>query len=273
MRASRSRRATALTIAGSDPGGGAGIQADLRTFAALEVYGFSAITSVIAQNSSRVLRVTAMSPSMVATQIEAIAIEHKPDAIKIGALGNAAIVRAVAQSLIGHKLAAPVIDPVLISTSGTRLLSKSGERALIEHLLPLARVITPNIPEARMLTGIEITSTTDAEEAARRFIKLGVRAVVIKGGHLTANDDVIDLLYNGHHFVRMKAQRVAIDAHGTGCAFSAAIAAHLAHGSDLEAAVRSAKEFVMRALRGSFRFGNGRPLLDHFAGRRRDKTR
>jgi hydroxymethylpyrimidine/phosphomethylpyrimidine kinase len=273
MPAPKSHRPTALTIAGSDPGGGAGIQADLKTFAALDVYGFSAITSVIAQNSSKVMRATAMSPSMVAAQIEAIAIERKPDAIKIGALGNAAVVRAVAQSLIKNRLAPPVIDPVLISTSGTRLLSKSGERALVEHLLPLARVITPNIPEAQMLTGIEIQSANDAEEAARRFIKLGARAVVIKGGHLTSDDQAIDLLYDGRRFVPMKADRVAIDAHGTGCTFSAAIAAHLARGSNLEAAVRGAKEFVTRALRASFRFGKGRPLMDHFAAAGRDKSR
>jgi hydroxymethylpyrimidine/phosphomethylpyrimidine kinase len=210
---------------------------------------------------------------MVAAQIEAIAIERRPDAIKIGALGNAAIVRAIAQSLIKYKLAAPVIDPVLISSSGTRLLSKTGERALIEHLLPLARVITPNVPEAQMLTGIEITSATDTREAARRFIKLGAHAVVIKGGHLDSDDDAIDLLYDGHTFVPMKAQRIAVDAHGTGCAFSAAIAAYLARGLDLEAAVRGAKEFVTRALRASFRFGRGRPLLDHFAPSRRNKTR
>ncbi|HLX36178.1 MAG TPA: bifunctional hydroxymethylpyrimidine kinase/phosphomethylpyrimidine kinase [Candidatus Binataceae bacterium] len=273
MRASRSYRAVGLTIAGSDPGGGAGIQADLKTFAALGVYGFSAITSVIAQNSSKVLHVSAVTPSMVAAQIEAVALECKPDAIKIGALANAAIVRAVAQALLKHKLAAPAIDPVLTSTSGTRLLSKSGERALIADLLPLARVITPNIPEAQMLTGVKINSAKDAEEAARRLVKLGARAVVIKGGHLAGDTDAVDLLYDGRSFVSIKAQRIAVDAHGTGCAFAAAIAAYLARGRDLDAAVRGAKEFVTRALRESFQFGRGRPLLDHFAGARAVKTR
>ncbi len=149
MRASRANRPSALTIAGSDPGGGAGIQADLKTFAALEVYGFSAITAVIAQNSSQVLRVAALNPSMVAAQIAAVALERKPNAVKIGAMGTASIVKAVAASITEHKLAAPVVDPVLISSSGTRLLSKAGEAALLAEIVPLARVITPNIPEAR----------------------------------------------------------------------------------------------------------------------------
>src|ERR1700733_5069788 len=170
MCASRLNRATALTIAGSDPSGGGGIQADLKTFAALEVYGLSAITAVIAQNSSNVFRVAPTSPSMVAAQIEAVALEGKPNALKIGALGTASIVRAVATSLVAHKLAAPVVDPVLISSSGSRLLSRAGERALIEHILPRARVITPNVPEAQMLTGIEIKSPTASHEHGGQFV-------------------------------------------------------------------------------------------------------
>src|SRR5208282_3348333 len=169
MHPRRANRPSALTIAGSDPSGGAGIQADLKTFAALDVYGFSAITEVIAQNSSQVFRVAALNPSIVAAQIEAVALERKPNAVKIGALGTASIVKAVATSLVEYKLAAPVVDPVLISSSGTRLLSKAGEAALLAHIVPLARVITPNIPEAEMLTGIDIKVTADLHEAARRF--------------------------------------------------------------------------------------------------------
>jgi hydroxymethylpyrimidine/phosphomethylpyrimidine kinase len=261
----RANRPTALTIAGSDPSGGAGIAADLKTFAALGVYGFFAITEVTAQNSSRVLRIAAINPAMVAAQIEAIASERKPNALKIGALGTASIVKAVAQSIVDHKLAAPVVDPVLISTSGTRLLSKAGEAALLEYIVPLARVMTPNIPEAQMLTGIEIGTPADEHEAARRMVKLGARAVVIKGGHREEDSDATDLLYDGRSFVAFNAARIATDAHGTGCAFSAALAAHLARGRTLEQAVRGAKEFVTAALRASFRFGGGRPLLDHFA--------
>jgi hydroxymethylpyrimidine/phosphomethylpyrimidine kinase len=272
MRSNRANRSSALTIAGSDPGGGAGIQADLKTFAALEVYGFSAITQVIAQNSSNVFRIAALNPSMVAAQIEAVALERKPNAVKIGAMGTAAIVKAVAASIIEYKLAAPVVDPVLISSSGTRLLSKTGQAALLAHLVPLARLITPNIPEARMLTGIDIKGNTDLHEAARRFVKLGARAVVIKGGHLTIDADATDLLYDGRSFIALKATRIAGDAHGTGCAFSAAIAAYLARGRNLEGAVRGAKQFVTAALRASFRFGKGRPLLDHFTQRDRGRS-
>ncbi len=268
MPASRANRPSALTIAGSDPGGGAGIQADLKTFAALEVYGFSAITAVIAQNSSQVLRIAALNPAMVAAQIEAVALERKPNAVKIGALGTASIVKAVAASITEHKLAAPVVDPVLISSSGMRLLSKAGEAALRELIVPLARVITPNIPEAQLLTGIEIKATSDLHEAARRFVRLGARAVVIKGGHLSSDQDATDLLYDGRSFIALKTARLAGGAHGTGCGFSAAIAAYLARGRDLEGAVRGAKEFVTAALTASFRFGKGRPLLDHFAATR-----
>ena len=275
MRLSRANRSSALTIAGSDPSGGAGIQADLKTFAALEVYGFSAITEVIAQNSSLVLRVAALNPSMVAAQIEVVALERRPDAVKIGALGTAAIVKAVATSIAEHKLAAPVVDPVLISSSDERLLSKSGEAALLMHIVPRARIITPNIPETETLVGIKIKTSADLHEAARRFVKLGARAVVIKGGHLSADTDAIDLLYDGRSFVALKAARISGDAHGTGCSFSAAIAAYLARGRELEGAVRGAKEFVTAALLARFKFGKGRALLDHFAaavphGRRRD---
>lgn len=272
MRPSQPNRPSALTIAGSDPSGGAGIQADLKTFAALEVYGFSTITVVIAQNSSRVFRVAALNPSMVGAQIEAVALERKPNALKIGAMGTAAIVKAVAASTIEYKLAAPVVDPVLISSSGTRLLSKAGEAALLAHIVPIARVVTPNIPEARALTGIEIKATSDLHEAARRFVKLGARAVVIKGGHLSPDQDATDLLYDGRSFLALKAERIAGEAHGAGCAFSAAIAAYLAHGRNLEGAVRGAKEFVTAALTASFRFGKGRPLLDHFAARGKDRS-
>ena len=272
MRPKQTNRPTALTIAGTDPGGGAGIQADLKTFAALRVYGFSAITQVIAQNSSRVFRAAPIDPKVVAAQIEAIAMERKPNAIKIGALATASIVKAVAGALEEYRLAAPVVDPVLVSSSGTRLLSKKGQKALIADILAHARVITPNIPEAEILSGIKIAKPADAHEAARRFVKMGARAVVIKGGHFNADTDAIDLLYDGRSFIAMKAERIAGDAHGTGCAFSAAIAAYLARGRNLESAVRGAKEFVTAALRASFRFGKGRQLLDHFAERESDRS-
>jgi hydroxymethylpyrimidine/phosphomethylpyrimidine kinase len=265
MPSNRANRLAVLTIAGTDSGGGAGIQADLKTFAALGVYGFSVITTVVAQNSSRVLRTAPLDSAVVAAQIEAVALERKPNAIKIGALGTASIVKAVAAALAQFKLAAPVIDPVLVSSSGTRLLSKPGAAALLADLLPRARVVTPNVPEAEMLSGIKILTPADAHQAARRLVRLGARAVVVKGGHLGADTDAIDLLYDGRSFVALKAPRVAVEAHGTGCAFSAALAAYLARGRSLEDAVRGAKEFVTAALIASFKFGKGRPLLDHFA--------
>ena len=265
MHPARANRPSALTIAGSDPSGGAGVQADLKTFAALGVYGFSALSEVIAENSSKVFRVAPVNPGLVAAQIEAVATERKPDAIKIGALGTAAIVEAVAKSIVERRLAAPVVDPVLFSSSGTRLLNRTAEAGLIKEIFPIARVVTPNVPEASMLTGIDIHTASDVREAARHMAKMGARAVVIKGGHLSPDSDATDLLYDGRRFVALKAARIRSEAHGTGCAFSAAIAAHLARGRDLESAVRGAKQFVTLALERSFKFGRGRALLDHFA--------
>ncbi len=267
---SRHQRPVALTIAGSDPGGGAGIQADLKAFAALGVYGTSALTAVIAQNSFEVARVEPVSPAMVTAQIETLVRERRPDAVKIGALGNAAIVRAVARSIVTLNLPAPVIDPVLVSSSGTRLLDRKGERVLVEHLFPLASVITPNLAEAEALTGIAIDDSAVMRTAARALRDLGAHAVVIKGGHAKKRGAVIDLFYDGDSFIEFRGARVAGGAaHGTGCAFSAAIAAMLARGLALEAAIRAAKRYVSDALRGSFRLAaKGRPILDHFADKR-----
>jgi hydroxymethylpyrimidine kinase/phosphomethylpyrimidine kinase len=260
-------RPIALTVAGSDPGGGAGVQADLKTFAALGVYGYSALTAVIAQNSARITRLAPVAPAMVSAQIEAIAAERKPAAVKTGALANAAIVREAGRTLEALGLPAPVVDPVMISSSGSRLLDRAGAAALRTRLFPISRVVTPNVPEAQALSGIEIDGVEAMREAARRIVRLGARAVVVKGGHLAAGLDAIDLLYDGGGFVMLRAPRLAPgNAHGTGCAFSAAIAAYLARGADLEGAVRGAKKFVTAALERSFTLGRGgRPLLDHFA--------
>lgn len=260
-------RPVALTIAGSDPGGGAGVQADLKTFAALGVYGYSALTAVIAQNSARVTRLAPVASSMVAAQIEAIAAERKPAAVKTGALANAAIVREVARILDVLGLPAPVVDPVMISSSGSRLLDRAGVAALRTRLVPISRIVTPNVPEAQALSGVKIDGVEAMREAARRIVRLGARAVVVKGGHLAARLDAIDLLYDRGGFVTLKAPRLAPgNAHGTGCAFSAAVAAYLARGVDLEGAVRRAKKFVTAALERSFTLGpRGRPILDHFA--------
>jgi hydroxymethylpyrimidine/phosphomethylpyrimidine kinase len=269
------KRFVAMTIAGSDPGGGAGLQADLKTFAAHGVYGFSVITAVIAQNSAQVTRVEPVSAAMVAEQIATIAAERRPDALKTGALGNGEVVRAVAESIRELKLPAPVVDPVLIASSGARLLDDAGEDALRSLLIPLARVVTPNILEAEALTGVAIENTAAMRVAARALRRMGARAVVIKGGHPFSGQDadsstgpwrLIDLIFDGRTFTECATARVAGDgAHGTGCAFSASIAAGLARGEDLAEAVRHAQAFVKRALRARFMLGDhGRALLDLF---------
>lgn len=270
----RRRKRVALTIAGSDPSGGAGIQADLKTFAALGVYGFSAITAVIAQNSSSVTRVAPVDAAMVGAQIEMLVAERRPDAIKIGALGTAKIVHAVADAIGGLDLPAPVVDPVLLASAGERLLDAAGERALRERLLPLARIVTPNLAEAQALSGIDGASPAALRAMARALNRAGARAVLIKGGHLGASAEAsartrmqsIDLFYDGRGFVELRTARIAGGgAHGLGCALSAAIAAYLAQGMDLAGAVRRAKRYVTAALRAGFKLGAGRAVLNHFA--------
>ncbi len=256
-----------MTIAGSDPGGGAGLQADLKTFASLGVYGYSVLTQVIAQNSTHVTDLELASDEIVIKQIETLLEESRPLAIKTGALGNFEIVKAVARAIEKLKLPAPVVDPVLVSSSGARLLGSKGKRAMRKRLIPLARIVTPNIPEAESIARIQIDSEAALRAAAKAIVKLGAQAVVIKGGHSKDDKSANDLFYDGHNFVMLKAARIAGDgAHGTGCAFSAAIAAYLARGESLEEAVRGAKRYVIAALKNSFKLGKGRALLDHFAG-------
>jgi len=259
-----STQPVALTVAGTDPCGGAGIPADLKTFAALGVYGFSAVTVVVAQNSSRVLSTVALEPAMVGAQIGALMMQLRPHAMKTGALGEPGIVVAVARAIEDFELPRPVVDPVMVSSSGVRLLSEHGEAAMRRRLLPLAAVVTPNLPEAEVLSGIRIDGVPAMREAARAIHRLGPQAVVIKGGHLGDDIAALDLLFDGRRFVEFAGERIAgAGAHGTGCAFSAAIAAWLARGEELEEAVRRAKGFVTRALRYAFQLGEGRLLLDH----------
>jgi hydroxymethylpyrimidine/phosphomethylpyrimidine kinase len=261
-----------MTIAGSDPSGGAGLQADLKTFAALKVYGLSVITAVIAQNSTLVSRVQAIGPDMVAAQLEAIVAERMPDGLKIGALGSAAVTRAVAKSVKSLGLPAPVLDPVLVSSSGTRLLEPAAERILCTQLMPLAAVVTPNVPEAQVLSEIEIDGPQAMRRAARVLHQLGARAVLIKGGHWPASLDksreakAVDLFFDGRRYLEFGAPRIpGKGAHGTGCALSAAIAAWLARGIELEAAISHAKRLITRLLKNTLMLGNGRYILDHFA--------
>jgi hydroxymethylpyrimidine/phosphomethylpyrimidine kinase len=266
LTSNNSKYPVALTIAGSDPGGGAGLQADLKTFAALGVYGYSVITQVIAQNSTRVADVERMSPEMVSAQLATLAMESAPLAVKTGALATAAIVKAVARAIEELKLPPPVVDPVIVSSTGARLIGPKGERAIRKRLVPIALVVTPNVPEAEALAQIAIDSDAAIREAAKKILKLGAQAVVIKGGHRDDDRFAIDFFYDGKIFIELKEPRTkGGGAHGTGCAFSAAIAAYLARGADLEDSVRGAKRFVTHALKHSFNLGKGRALLDHFA--------
>jgi hydroxymethylpyrimidine/phosphomethylpyrimidine kinase len=255
----------ALTIAGSDPGGGAGIQADLKTFAALGVHGYSVLTQVIAQNSSRITDVEHVSPQLVVHQMETLADEAMPAAVKTGALANRFVVKAVAAALEDLKMPRIVLDPVIVASSGARLLGPKGEAAIRKRLIPLARVVTPNIPEAEGLTDMKLDSDSAIRDAAKKIVKLGADGVVIKGGHGKDQNSAIDWFYDGNSFVELRAARIkGGGAHGTGCAFASAIAAYLARGMELDEAVRGAKRYITAALKNSFKLGKGRPLLDHF---------
>lgn len=249
-----------LTIAGSDSGGGAGIQADLKTFAALGVHGTTAVAAVTAQNTLGVKVVAPVSPEMVAAQIAAVVADIPPDAVKTGMLASAEIIRASASAIREHGLKNLVVDPVMVATSGDRLLEEEAECALLAHLLPLALVVTPNLEEAAVLTGFSVTGNAEMIEAARAIGSLGPRFVIVKGGHSPQRAD--DLFWDGKREVWLKSPRLAAEPlHGTGCVFSAALAAGLARGlAPLEAA-RLAKEFVSNAIRARIRPGGGASVL------------
>jgi hydroxymethylpyrimidine/phosphomethylpyrimidine kinase len=256
---------TALTIAGSDSSAGAGIQADLKTFAAFGVYGTSAITAVTAQSTKGVDGVFALSADIVTAQIEAVASDIALHATKIGMLATAAIVEAVAAAIDDLELPLVVVDPVMVSSDGQRLLDADGEQALRLELLQRARVVTPNVPEAEALSGMRIASTKDAREAARRIHDMGPRAVIITGGHAMTDGDVVDVLFDGHTVHEFTIARVAsAGTHGTGCTYAAAIAAGLAVGFALTDAARDAQQFVAGAIREQIAVGRGRPQLNHF---------
>jgi hydroxymethylpyrimidine/phosphomethylpyrimidine kinase len=254
----------ALTIAGSDSSGGAGIQADLKTFAALGVYGTSAITAVTAQNTLGVIGVQPLPADFVTSQIEAIAGDIVVQATKTGMLVTAAIVEAVTASIDELDLPNVVVDPVLVSSSGDPLLDDDGLEVMRAELFPRALVVTPNIPEAEVLSGYRIRSGEDAQEAARRIHDMGPSAVIIKGGH-GQGDVVVDLLYDGDRFHEFRVARVASAAvHGTGCAYASAVAGYLARGVSLEQAAARAQTYVAGAIRQAFAIGQGQHVLNHF---------
>ena len=268
---------TALTIAGSDSSGGAGIQADLKTFAAFGLYGASAITAITAQSSTGIEATLALQADLVTAQIEAVAGDLTIHATKIGMLATAAIVEAVAAAIAELDLPLVVLDPVLVSSSGERLLDEDGVRALCGELLPRARVVTPNIPEAEALSGRRIQSTDDARDAARRIVEMGVAAVIITGGHApqegsalrAQGSEVMDLLFDGHTFHEFRVARVdSRHTHGTGCTFASAVAAGLALGRDLPEAAARAQAYVAGAIAHAPGLGHGRGPLDHFWERR-----
>lgn len=255
----------ALTIAGSDSGAGAGIQADLKTFAALGVYGVTVLTAVTAQNTIGVRAVEEIEPHIVTAQLDAVAEDFSIAALKTGMLANVSIITAVAAGVRRHRLSHIVVDPVMVAKSGDRLLREEAVSALRTLVLPLADLVTPNLPEAEVLAGRPIHSIADRVEAARAIIQLGARAVVIKGGH-AEDDPVLDLLVEASAVHEFRAPRIrTTSTHGTGCTFSAAITAGLAQGLEPRAAVAQAKRYVSLALERAEPLGHGHGPLGHFA--------
>ncbi|MEL6381112.1 MAG: bifunctional hydroxymethylpyrimidine kinase/phosphomethylpyrimidine kinase [Cyanobacteria bacterium J06626_18] len=255
----------ALTIAGSDSGGGAGIQADLRTFAFHKVHGASALTCVTAQNTCGVTRVDALPPAAVLAQIDAVVSDLDVKSAKLGMLLNADIMRAVAQSMSSAPVDTWVVDPVMVSRTGAQLIDEAAIATLRDALIPLATVLTPNRYEAQLLSGLEITTLADMEAAAAKIHALGAQAVLVKGGGMSGEARAVDVWFDGKERLTLKADVVdTTDTHGTGCTLSAAIAANLALGHDTLAAVRQAKAYVTQALHYSLRIGKGQGPVGHF---------
>jgi hydroxymethylpyrimidine/phosphomethylpyrimidine kinase len=254
----------ALTIAGSDPGGGAGIQADLKTSHQFGVFGTSVITAVTAQNTLGVRAAAPVDLALVREQIAAVAEDLAPAAVKTGMLASAPIAEAVAEQIAARRWRAYVLDPVMVSTSGHRLLTPEGEAAIRGRLLPLARLVTPNLDEAEVLVGHRVRNEGEMERAGRELLARGAEAALIKGGHL-AGDEVIDLLVTGTGVRRHSRPRIATTStHGTGCTLSAAITAGLALGRSLEEAVADGLDFVARAIAKAPGLGGGNGPVNHF---------
>ncbi len=255
------RLATALTIAGSDPSGGAGIQADLKTFHQFGVYGEAVITLLTVQNTVRVDRVECISPNLVSQQIEAVVGDIRPSAAKTGALGNLAIVEAVAELAGGFKFPL-VVDPVMVSKHGAPLIADDARQALKARLVPLAYLVTPNLAEASELAGFPVGSVGEMRRAAEQICRAGAKAALVKGGHLVG--EAVDVLFDGREWLELRAPRIDTrHTHGTGCTYSAAITAELAKGSTLETAVRRAKRFITEAIRTNPGLGRGAGPVNH----------
>ena len=252
-----------MTIAGSDSGGGAGIQADLKTFAALGVYGASTLTAITAQNTVGVTAVHEIPTDVIRAQIDAVLSDIGADAVKTGMLSSGAIIECVVDALKKHGVQQLVVDPVMVAKSGDSLLREDAVDSLRTRLLPLAAVVTPNIPEAEALTEKKIVSDADVRRAAEAIVAMGARSVVVKGGH--REGPATDLFYDGSDFQEFTAPRFdTVNTHGTGCTFASAVAAGLARGMPVIEAVALAKDYVTEALRPSFPIGQGHGPLNHF---------
>ncbi|GKS57604.1 hydroxymethylpyrimidine/phosphomethylpyrimidine kinase [Nitrospira sp.] len=253
-----------LTIAGSDSGGGAGIQADLKSLSANGVFAMSVITSITAQNTEEVTQVFDLPTSIIAAQIDAIFDDFDVSAVKTGMLSSNSIVSTVAKRLHAQRIPHLVVDPVMISKSGHSLLQMEAKTTLVNELFPLAELITPNVHEAQELSEVSIRTLADARQAAKKLAQLGCRYVLIKGGHLLAEQGT-DLLYDGRFFTVFKGEFIDTPhTHGTGCTYASAIAAQLARGKPMPDAVQAAKTYVTEAIRHSLAIGHGRGPTNHF---------
>lgn len=251
-----------LTIAGSDSSGGAGIQADIKTITAHKMYAMSAITALTAQNTTGVYGISEVSPEFVAQQIDCIFNDIRPDSVKIGMVSSSAIIETIVQKLKEHKAENIVVDPVMVATSGSKLISDEARDTLINKLLPIATVITPNIPESEVLCGFEIKDEDGMVRAAEKIAESFKGAILVKGGHLV--NDAIDLLYENGRSSWFSSERIDNpNTHGTGCTLSSAIACNLAAGYPLEDSIRNAKEYLTGALRAMLDLGKGSGPLDH----------
>lgn len=254
----------ALTIAGSDSSGGAGIQADLKTFQAHGVFGMSAVTAVTVQNTQKVYDIQEMRPKIVHDQITCLFDDIEIHAVKIGMVSSIKLIQAISKALKSVKPPPIVLDPVMISKSGYRLLNQDAQEALKKHLFPLAEIITPNIYEAQALIDRKIKNIDDMKSVARDILKLGVKKVVVKGGHLE-DDRATDILYDGHEFKKLQSRRVETkNTHGTGCTFSSAIAANIALGKDFFEAATLAKAYITGAIEQALSVGKGHGPTHHF---------
>ncbi len=256
---------TALTIAGSDSGGGAGIQADLKAFEANGVFGMSVITALTAQNTREVTAVHEVPPDIVAAQIDAVATDLPVGAVKTGMLASVEIIDAVADGIARHGLRPVVVDPVMISKSGHALLHPDAVEAVQRRMLPLADLVTPNAHEAARLAGVDVTTLDDARRAARVILEMGPRAVLVKGGHLDGESDAVDLLWTAAGETLYREDRIDTPhTHGTGCTYASAIAAHLARGLALPDAVGRARRYLQGAIRHALPLGHGHGPTSHF---------